>query len=112
RRIAFVPDLFVLWLTGVSVNESTIASTSGLLDARTGTWARELIARLGLPAGPFGGDPVEPGATLAPVLDEHEPAAGVPLHVVAGHDTASAYAAAPIRTPSAAVLSSGTWSLL
>jgi rhamnulokinase len=31
---------------------------------------------------------------------------------VAGHDTASAFAAAPVRTPDAAVLSSGTWSLL
>jgi rhamnulokinase len=112
RRIAFVPDLFALWLTGVAANESTIASTSGLLDARTGTWARELIARLGLPVGPFDGSPVEPGTTLGPILDHHEAAAGVPLHVVAGHDTASAYVAAPLRSPNAAVLSSGTWSLL
>jgi rhamnulokinase len=110
-RLAFVPDLFALWLTGVLANEATIASTSGLLDARTGTWARELIARLGLPAAPFAADPIEPGSTLAPVL-AHHPAAGVPVHVVAAHDTASAFAAAPIRTPSAAVLSSGTWSLL
>jgi rhamnulokinase len=110
-RLAFVPDLLALWLTGVLANESTIASTSGLLDARTGTWARELIARLGLPAAPFAGDTVEPGATLGAILAEH-PAAGVPVRVVAAHDTASAYAAAPIRSASAAVLSSGTWSLL
>jgi rhamnulokinase len=31
---------------------------------------------------------------------------------VAGHDTAAAFAAAPLRSPHAAVLSSGTWSLL
>ena len=36
----------------------------------------------------------------------------LPVHAVAGHDTASAFAAAPVRTPHAAVLSSGTWSLL
>jgi rhamnulokinase len=112
RRIAFVPDLFALWLTGVAANESTIASTSGLLGARTGTWARDLIARLGLPPAPFEGSPVEPGATLGPILDQHAAAGGVPLHVVAGHDTASAFAAAPIRSANAAVLSSGTWSLL
>jgi rhamnulokinase len=110
-RLAFVPDLLSLWLTGVLANESTIASTSGLLDARTGRWARDLIARLGLPAAPFAEDPVEPGSTLGPIL-AHHPAAGVAVHVVAAHDTASAYAAAPIAGPNAAVLSSGTWSLL
>jgi rhamnulokinase len=110
-RLAFVPDLLALWLTGVLANEATIASTSGLLDARTGTWARDVVARLGLPAGPFAGEPVEPGSTLGPILAHHA-AAGTPVHVVAAHDTASAYAAAPIRGANAAVLSSGTWSLL
>jgi rhamnulokinase len=111
RHIAMVPDLFALWLSGELANESTAASTTGLLDARTGAWARPLIERLGLPEAPFSGDLVEPGTTLAPVLPHH-PAAGVPVHAVAGHDTASAFAAAPLRTPHAAVLSSGTWSLL
>jgi rhamnulokinase len=34
------------------------------------------------------------------------------VHIVAAHDTASAFAAAPLRSPDAAILSSGTWSLL
>jgi rhamnulokinase len=105
ERIALVPDLFNLWLTGELTNEATNASTTGLLDARSGTWARALIARLGLPAAPFAGDPVDPGGTLG----EH---AGVPVHLVASHDTASAFVAAPLRSPRAAILSSGTWSLL
>jgi rhamnulokinase len=103
--IALVPDLFNLWLTGSLANESTAASTTGLLDARTGQWARGLIARLGLPAAPFAGDTVEPGTTLG----LHD---GVPVHAVAGHDTASAFAAAPVRGENPAILSSGTWSLL
>jgi rhamnulokinase len=37
---------------------------------------------------------------------------GAPLHAVGGHDTASAFVAAPLEGPGAAVLSSGTWSLL
>lgn len=111
QRIALVPDLFALWLTGVLANEATAASTTGLLDARSATWARDLIERLGLPAGPFAGDPVEPGVLLAPVLAEHG-LGEVPVYTVAGHDTASAFAAAPIRSANAAVLSSGTWSLL
>jgi rhamnulokinase len=110
ERIALVPDLVSLWLCGELANEITNASTTGLLDARRGTWARDAIARLGLPAAPFAGDPVEAGTTLGPVLDEA--AAGVPVHAVASHDTASAFAAAPLRDDRAAVLSSGTWSLL
>jgi rhamnulokinase len=112
ERIALVPDLFALWLSGESANEVTAASTTGLLDASAGTWARQLIGRLGLPAAPFAGDPVDSGTTLGTVFAAHEQAAGVPVHAVAGHDTASAFAAAPLRTPHAAVLSSGTWSLL
>ena len=110
-RIALVPDLFGYWLSGEFANEATIASTTGLLDALSGTWARSLIERLGLPAAPFAGDPLEAGATLGEVLPHHG-VAGLPVHAVAGHDTASAFAAAPVRTPSAAILSSGTWSLL
>jgi rhamnulokinase len=109
-RIALVPDLISLWLSGELVNEATNSSTTGLLDARSGTWARALIERLGLPAAPFAGDPVEAGTTLGPVLGHH--GIGAPVHAVASHDTASAFAAAPLRTPNAAILSSGTWSLL
>jgi rhamnulokinase len=116
EHIALVPDLFALWLTGETTNEATAASTTGLLDARTGAWAREIVARLGLPAAPFAGPTTEPGTTIGPVLAHHAEAAGgaagVPVHAVGGHDTASAYAAVPRRGERAAVLSSGTWSLL
>ena len=110
--IALVPDLFSYWLSGTFANEITNASTTALLDARRGTWARALIERLGLPIAPFTGDPVEAGTTLGPALAHHEIAGDVPVHAVASHDTASAFAAAPLRSPNAAILSSGTWSLL
>jgi rhamnulokinase len=116
QRIALVPDLFALWLTGVLANEVTAASTTGLLDARSGAWARALIARLGLPEAPFAGELVEPGTLLGPVLEGHADVAGaatgVSVWTVAGHDTAAAFVAAPLRGPHDAVLSSGTWSLL
>ncbi len=107
--IALVPDLLAYWLSGELANERTNASTTGLLDARTGEWALELIERLGLPARPFGAL-VEPGTELGPVLAHHELSA--PVYTVASHDTASAYVAAPVRDEHAAILSSGTWSLL
>jgi rhamnulokinase len=74
------------------------------------------VERLGLPAAPFAAETTEPGTTIGPVLAHHAEAAGgaagVSVHAVAGHDTASAYAAVPRRGDRAAVLSSGTWSLL
>ena len=110
ERIALVPDLIALRLTGEHANEITNASTTGLLDARAGTWARPLIERLGLPAAPFAGDPVEAGTTLGRMLGHHD--IDAPVHAVASHDTASAFVAAPLRSSNAAILSSGTWSLL
>jgi rhamnulokinase len=116
ERLGLVPDLFGLWLTGELANELTAASTTGLLDARSGGWAREIVERLSFPARPFSGDPVPPGTLLGPLLEHHADvalgAAGVPVWTVAGHDTASAFVATPMRSARAAVLSSGTWSLL
>jgi rhamnulokinase len=110
ERIALVPDLLGLWLSGELANERTNASTTGLLDARSGDWAHEAIARLGLPGRLFG-PLVDPGTPLGPALGHHE--LGRPtVYAVASHDTASAFAAAPIADEHAAVLSSGTWSLL
>jgi rhamnulokinase len=110
-RVLLIPDLLALWLSGEAANEVTAASTTGLLDARTGAWALEAIERLGLPARLFG-ELVEPGTPLGPVLGDHD-IAGAPLvRAVAGHDTASAFAAAPVDGEDSAILSSGTWSLL
>jgi rhamnulokinase len=104
--IALVPDLLSYWLSGELANERTNASTTGLMDARTGEWSHDLIARLGLPRRPFG----DLGTKLGPVLTHHEIQASV--CTVASHDTASSFAATPLGDDHAAVLSSGTWSLL
>jgi rhamnulokinase len=110
ERLALVPDLLAFWLCGELANESTNASSTGLLDARSGEWAGGIIERLGLPRGIFGAL-IEPGTALGPLLAHHELGA-VTTYAVASHDTASAFAAAPVRDEHAAILSSGTWSLL
>ena len=110
-RIALMPDLLAFWLSGVLANEATAASTTGLLDARSGRWARELVDRLALPGRLFG-EVVEPGTPLGPPLPVHELRGRPTVHAVGGHDTASAFAAAPVADEHAAILSSGTWSLL
>ena len=59
---------------------------------------------------------VDPGTVLGPLLADHATALGlpegVPVIATAAHDTAAAFAGVPRRRPGAAVLSSGTWSLL
>jgi rhamnulokinase len=113
-RLLFIPDLLQYWLSGVSANERTIASTSQIYNPRGKTWSTEVIEALGLPPRIFG-DIVDPGTVLGPVLPEvaDETGAGPILVVTPGcHDTASGVAAVPARGNRHAYLSSGTWSLM
>ncbi len=115
-RLAFMPDLFHFMLTGVMKTERSIASTSQMLDPATGTWARPLIERCGIPTHMLG-EPVDAGTIIGPVKRDLLDAAGISGDVIAvapaAHDTASAIAAVPAdgKRPWA-YLSSGTWSLM
>lgn len=114
HRLLFMPDLFNYWLTGVQVNEYTIASTSQLLNAKTRAWAKPLAQKLGIPSRIFA-PIVQPGTVLGPLLKNVAgEVGGAKLKVVAPgtHDTASAVAAVPAETDSYVYLSSGTWSLM
>jgi rhamnulokinase len=110
-RLLLIPDLLAFWLTGQASNEITDASTTGLLDARSCEWALPLIERLGLPTGIFG-ELAEPGTDLGPMLDLHGVGSQIDVLAVAGHDTASAFVATPVRDDRSAIISSGTWSLV
>ncbi|GAA1849002.1 rhamnulokinase family protein [Myceligenerans crystallogenes] len=135
RRVAqvlLIPDLVTYRLTGRRVAEVTNASTTGLVDARSRTWADPLIARLAAGFPELGDlrsrlpELVEPGAVVGRLLPEIREATGlgdVPVYAVASHDTASAVAAAPLAAEpgepapgaaprAAAYVSSGTWSLV
>ncbi|MCF7673838.1 MAG: rhamnulokinase [Akkermansiaceae bacterium] len=114
RTLLFMPDLLGYWLTGRAAVERTIASTSQLLDPRTGDWAREVIGALGLPQQIFG-EIVAPGTTLGPLRTEVSKQTGVPAIPViatACHDTASAVAGIPMTGEDQLWLSSGTWSIM
>ena len=112
--LLLIPDLLGFWLTGDLVAEATNASTTQLVDARTGRWSTELIRRFELPERIFPTivAPASHRSGLLPHVSEGTsiaPTTGVVS--VASHDTASAVVASPLG-PGSAFLSSGTWSLL
>ncbi len=112
--LLFIPDLLAYWLTGQQAVERTIASTSQLLDARSGQWAWEVIDALSLPRGIFG-KVIASGSVLGPLRDDvaqHVNLAGVPVVATACHDTAAAVAGIPLTADENLWLSSGTWSIM
>lgn len=114
ETMLLLPDLLAFWLTGVAQAEATNASTTQLLDARSGQWSEELVARFDLPRALFP-ELVEAGTTTGGLLPHVAASTGLPtetpLVAVASHDTASAVAGAPLG-PRSAFVSSGTWSLV
>lgn len=114
KKILFLPDALGWMLTGNEVCEYTVASTSQLLNARSGELDEQLQASLGLSQSMFG-KMVKPGTVIGVLTDEVQRITGlgpVPVVAVPGHDTASAVAAVPARDKNFAYLSSGTWSLM
>lgn len=108
-------DYFLCRLSGLAIAERTIASSTQLVDAASGLWAKDLIHALGdEPArwAPI----VAPGTVLGPVQRELVPHSVRELpRVIAScsHDTAAAVAAVPaIEAEPWAYISSGTWSLV
>ncbi|MEU7908652.1 rhamnulokinase family protein [Actinoplanes sp. NPDC049118] len=110
RRLLLIPDLIAYWLTGEAGAEFTNASTTQLLDLRTGGWAGELMTSLGIRPDLF--PPLRaPGTVIGPVLPEL--GIGTPDVIAVGsHDTASAVVGVPATRPEFAYISCGTWSLV
>jgi rhamnulokinase len=116
-HLLFMPD-FIHWaLSGSTVAEFTIASTSQCLNPVTRTWAKDLLSDLRLPTRIFP-KIVAPGTDLGPLRPEMAARTGLAkARVVAppAHDTASAVAGVPTANTGRsdwAYLSSGTWSLM
>ena len=110
----FMPDLFNYLFTGVQRSESSIASTSQMIDPRTGQWATAMLDQLDLPTRILP-QLVPAGTILGPVCEEVARECGVspvPLIAPGCHDTASAVAAVPAEGADWCYISSGTWSLM
>ena len=113
RTLLMVPDYFHFLLTGVRKQEYTNASTTQLLDAKTGEWDHELIKKLGFPDELFG-ELSMPGTVVGPLKREIAEKVGFDLKVVlpATHDTGSAVMSVPCTEENTLYISSGTWSLM
>lgn len=111
-KLLLLPDLLGYFLTGEMGAEYTHATTTMLLNAKTGDWDWETIEALGIPKGIF--PKIQKSCSLRgvlrPELSEELGLNRVPYAAVGCHDTASAVAAIP-GSGSFAFCSSGTWSL-
>ncbi len=109
-----MPDLLHSLLAGRRCVEFTSATTTQMLDWRTGTWASDLLERLELPTHVL--PPIVPPGTRlgvpgAACVADAPTLAGIPVIAPACHDTGSAVASVS-SGGGVAFLSSGTWSLL
>ena len=113
KHLLMTPEYYNYLLTGVAMNEYTIASTSNLVNAESKAWDTEILSRLGFPAHLFG-DLQLPGTLVGEFKKEIADEVGFSCRVrlAAAHDTASAVAAVPANDDDFLYISSGTWSLL
>ncbi len=108
HTLLFIPDYLNYKLCGVQHCEYTNASTSQLLECESKTWSPILIDACGANPSWF----LPPSMPNQIIGQYQRDEVVIPVCSVASHDTASAVAAAPIKTGESAYLSSGTWSLL
>jgi rhamnulokinase len=113
-RLLFMADLISYFLCGRAFGEYTLASTSQMMDMKTGKWSQPIFDQLGLPLrimpkitmpGGVGGD-------LTDAVAAEVGCGKIPVIAVGSHDTASAVLGVPARGERWAYLSSGTWSLM
>lgn len=113
-KLIFMADLVSYYLCGRAYAEYSLASTSQLMDMRTGQWSKEIFDKLGLPMKIMP-DVVQPATVVGKLKSE---LCGEfeckPINVIASgsHDTADAVAAVPAKPQRWAYISSGTWSLM
>jgi len=110
-----LPEYINFLLTGVKKSEYTNSSTTGMLNAFTKDWDKDILTEFDLPLHIFS-KPDLPPISLGSLRPEIVEKVGFDTNVIltAAHDTASAVAATPFKQISddALFLSSGTWSLL
>ncbi len=107
-----LPEYFSYKLTGIKKKEWTEATTTGLINAETSDFDKEIIKKLNLNEKVFK-TPLTPPALVGRLKPElvEELGGDCEVCLCASHDTASAVYGIPMQENSP-YISSGTWSLL
>ncbi len=114
KDFLMIPDYFHFLFTGIQTNEYSNASTTQLLNVKTGSWDEDLLSVIGIDKSIFK-ELIQPGTVIGPLTRQLQDVTGLgPVPVVAPgtHDTASAIASVPAEGDKWAYISSGTWSLM
>ncbi|MGE5294170.1 MAG: rhamnulokinase [Solirubrobacterales bacterium] len=113
-KLLFMADLFSYFLCGRPFGEYTLASTSQMMDMKTGRWSKAIFKELSLPLEimPHVTRPGTVVGELTPEVAKEIGCGRIPVIAVGSHDTASAVLGVPGQGDRWAYLSSGTWSLM
>lgn len=114
KSLIFMADMVSYYLCDKMFGEYSLASTSQLMDMRTGRWAKKVFEKLSLPIDIMP-KVVPPGTVVGRLSDKVKTELGcgeIPVIATGSHDTACAVAAVPAGEGNWAYLSSGTWSLM
>ncbi|XVV07918.1 rhamnulokinase [Actinosynnema sp. CA-248983] len=114
HRLLLIPDLLTAWLTGRVAAERTNATTTQLVDVRTGRWATDLMTAQGIDPSLFPPlcEPGDPRGPLLPSVQAETGLTAVQVTAVGSHDTASAVVGVPAADENFGYISCGTWSLV
>jgi sugar (pentulose or hexulose) kinase len=114
-KLIFIADLVSYELCGQVFAEYSLASTSQMMDMRTGQWSQAILKGLELP-GRLLPKVVPTGTVVGKLTDAAAKELGckpIPVIATGSHDTACAVVGVPAKKGTNwAYLSSGTWSLM
>lgn len=113
KAMLTTPDYFQFLLTGVKMQEYTMATTGQLINPKAYDWDYELIDMLGYNREIFQ-EIHMPGTSVGHFTQAVQDEVGFDCEVVlcGSHDTASAVLAVPANDDDFLYISSGTWSLM
>lgn len=114
KHLILMADLVSYYLCGQVYSEYSLASTSQLMDMKSGQWSQDVFDKLSLPMDIMP-KVVAPGTVVGKLktdIAEEMGCGAIDVIAIGAHDTASAVAAVPASDKNWAYLSSGTWSLM
>ncbi len=115
KDFLMLPEYLGFFLTGEKAHEYTNCSTTGLVNAATKQWDKELIEKLNLPLNMFEAHPQTAPIMLGKLKADIASKVGFNCDIIlpATHDTGSAVASlAETKAENSIFISSGTWSLM